>query len=49
MRVNVRFYDAVNTIYDVIKRANLFSYTAKFMFVSVVSEIIKINKSDVER
>ena len=27
----VTFYDAVNMIYDVIRIANLFSYTAKFM------------------
>ena len=32
MRVNVTFYDAVNMIHDVINAANLFPYTAKFMF-----------------
>ena len=31
-RVNVTFYDAVNMIHDVIMTANLFPYTAKFMF-----------------
>ena len=31
--VNVTFYDAVNMIHDVIRSANLFPYTAKFMFV----------------
>ena len=30
--VNVTFYDAVNMIHDVITTANLFPYTAKFMF-----------------
>ena len=34
-RVNVTFHDAVNMIHDVITTANLFSYTAKFMFDSV--------------
>ena len=33
--VNVTFYDAVNMIRDVIRTANLFPYTAKFMFVGV--------------
>ena len=34
--VNVTFHDAVNTIHDVIKTANLFPYAAtKFMFVGV--------------
>ena len=32
VRVNVTFYDAVNMIHDVITTANLFPYTAKFMF-----------------
>ena len=31
------FYDAVNMIHDVIRKANQFPYTAKFMFVSVRS------------
>ena len=31
LRVNVTFYDAVNMIHDVIKTANTFPYTAKFM------------------
>ena len=35
LRVNVRFDDAVNMIYDVITTANLFPYTAKFMFDGV--------------
>ena len=29
------FYDAVKMIYDVVRTANSFSYTAKFMFVGV--------------
>ena len=32
VRVNVTFYDAVKMIHDVITTANLFPYTAKFMF-----------------
>ena len=32
LRVNVTFNDAVNIIHDVITTANLFPYTAKFMF-----------------
>ena len=47
LRVNVTFYDEVNMIHDVIRTANPFSYTAKFMFVSVRNN--KLNKSDVER
>ena len=35
--VNVTFYDAVNMIYDVIKTAGLFPYTAKFMFDCVIN------------
>ena len=35
MRVYVTFDDAVNIIYDVITTANLFQYTAKFMFDGV--------------
>ena len=35
LRVNVTFYDAVNTIHDVITTPNAFLYTAKFMFVGV--------------
>ena len=30
--VNVTFYDTVNMIHDNITTANLFPYTAKFMF-----------------
>ena len=33
--MNVTFYDAVNMIYYVIRTANAFPYTAKFMFVGV--------------
>ena len=33
LRVNVKFYDAVSMIHDVIRTANSFPYTAKFMFV----------------
>ena len=33
--VNATFYDAVNTIHDVIKTANRFQYTAKLMSVDV--------------
>ena len=33
--VNATFYDAVNMIHDIITTANLFPYTAKFMFDSV--------------
>ena len=47
LRVNVTFYDAVIMIHGVIRTANLFPYTAKFMFVRL--RIIKLNKSDVER
>ena len=32
VRVNVTFYDAVNKIHGVITTANLYPYTAKFMF-----------------
>ena len=35
LRVNVTLYDAVNLIHDVITKANLFPYTAKFMFDGV--------------
>ena len=35
LRVNVTFYDAVNIIHDVIITADLFPYTAKFLFVGV--------------
>ena len=45
--VNVTFYDAVNIIHDVTTAPNPFPYTAKFMFL--VLEIMKLNKSDVER
>ena len=34
LRVNVKFYDAINMIHDIFTTANLFPYTAKFMFVS---------------
>ena len=32
------FYDAVNMIRDVIRKANAFRYTAKFMFVGVKND-----------
>ena len=32
LRVNITFYDAVSIIHDFITTANLFPYTAKFMF-----------------
>ena len=32
VRINVTFYDTVNMIHDTITTANLFLYTAKFMF-----------------
>ena len=32
LRVYITFYDAVNMIHDVITAANIFPYTAKFMF-----------------
>ena len=35
LRVNITFYDALNTIHDVITTANPFPYTAKFVFVGV--------------
>ena len=44
--VNQTFYDAVSMIYDIIIIANPSPYIAKLM---VVLEIIKLNKSDVER
>ena len=40
-------YDAVKMIHDVITTRDPFPYTAKFMFVVV--DILKRNKSDVER
>ena len=47
LRVNVTFYDAVNMINDVITTANIFQYTAKFMFVAVRNN--KTQQSDFER
>ena len=32
---DVTFYDSVNMIHDVIRTANPFRYTAKFIFVGV--------------
>ena len=49
LRVNVTFYDEVNIIHDVITTPNPFLYTHKFMFVGVRLEIMKHNKSDIER
>ena len=37
LRVNVTFDDAVSVIHDVIKTANPFPYTAKFIFVGVTN------------
>ena len=37
LQVNVTFYDAVSTIHDVIRTANPFPYTAKFMFVGATN------------
>ena len=47
LRVNVTFYDEVNMIHDVITTANQITYTAKSCLPVV--ELIKLNKSDVER
>ena len=49
LRVNVAFHDAINTIHDVIRRANPFPYTAKFMFVGVRNKKKNLNRSDIER
>ena len=46
LRVNVRFYNAVNVIHDVITTANPFPCTAKFIYVGVRNNK---TKSDVER
>ena len=35
LRVSVAFYYTVNMILEIIKKANPFPYTAKFMFVGV--------------
>ena len=35
LRVKVSLYDSVNMIHDVIRTANPFPYTAKFMLVDV--------------
>ena len=35
LRVNLTFHDAVKMIHDVIRTANLFTYTAKLKFVGV--------------
>ena len=35
LRVNVTFHVAVNMIHEVIRKANSFPYTAKFMFIDV--------------
>ena len=47
LRVNVMFYDAIGMIHDVIRTADPFPNTDKFILS--VLEIIKLNKSDVER
>ena len=35
--VNVTFYEALIMIHDVIKKANPFPYSAKFMFISITN------------
>ena len=35
LRVNVKFYEAVNVIHDVITTPKPFPYTANFMFVGI--------------
>ena len=35
LQINATFYEAVNMIHDVIRTANPFPYTAKFMFVCI--------------
>ena len=40
-RVNDTFYGAVNMIHDVIRTANPFPYTAKFMLVGVRNKITR--------
>ena len=47
LRIKVTFYDAVCNIHDVIETPNPFPYTEN-SWLSVL-EIIKLNKSDVER
>ena len=47
LRVNVKFNDTVNMIHDVIRTANPFLYTAKFMFVRAGNK--KLIKSEFER
>ena len=37
LQVNVTFYNAVNMIHDVMTTANIFPYTAKFMFDGAVN------------
>ena len=49
LQVNIRFYDAVNIIYDVIITTNPYPYTAKFVFPVLEKHVMKINISDVER
>ena len=46
--VKVMFYDAVNRIHDVIRTANPFPYTDKFMCVGVRNNKTQ-KKSDLER
>ena len=48
LRLNVKFYDAVNMIHDVISTSNPFPDAAQFIFVGVRNNK-ELNKSDVER
>ena len=41
LRVNVMFYDTVNMIHDIIRTADPFPYTAKFMSV-----VVRNNKTE---
>ena len=45
VRVNVPFYDTVNMIHDVITAANLFPYTAKFVFDCVRNNKAQTNET----
>ena len=47
--LNVMFYDAVNVIHDVITTADPFPYIPTATSILSELEIIKLNKSDVER
>ena len=47
--VNVTFYDAVNLIHDVITTANLFQYTANFMFVVYQKYLTRMGEMRLEK